>query len=50
MAEQYVDGKSGRSKRAGDDCFQPGNMIDQWIGNQDYRNQQQDDIEHMGGQ
>jgi hypothetical protein len=50
MTKKYIDGKSDCARRAGDNRFQPGNMIDQWIGNHYYRKQQQDGIEHLSNQ
>ena len=40
MSKKYIDGKSDCVQRADNVRFQPWNMIEQWIGNQYYRNQQ----------
>ncbi len=50
MSKKYIDGKSDCAQRADDVRFQPWNMIEQWIGNQHYRNQQQDGVAYLIGQ
>jgi hypothetical protein len=50
MSKKYIDGKSDCAQPADDVRFQPWNMIEQWIGDHYYRNQQQDGVAYLTGQ